>query len=132
MDMGPELFHDLLYIAKLLGRQVSIVQQPIVFFTIFMAGIEPGEPLISVSNGPVIVSKPHEEIMAQKVLQPPPLGQLRVGHQGAAGAVAQIGHRAVKGALYLVVPVHAERWRCWTPCKTATSSNTPYWAGKSS
>ena len=31
--------------------------------------IEPGEPLISVSNGPVIVSKPHEEIMAQKVLQ---------------------------------------------------------------
>ena len=31
--------------------------------------IEPGEPLISVSNGPVIVSKSHEEIMAQKVLQ---------------------------------------------------------------
>jgi hypothetical protein len=26
----------------------------------------------------------------------------------------------------------AGRWRCWTPCKTATSSNTPYWAGKSS
>ena len=31
--------------------------------------VEPEEPLLSVSNGPVIVSKPHEEIMAQKVLQ---------------------------------------------------------------
>lgn len=31
--------------------------------------IEPGEPVISVSSGPVIVSKSHEEIMAQKVLQ---------------------------------------------------------------
>ena len=31
--------------------------------------IEPGEPLLSVSNGPVIVSKPHEELMAEKVLQ---------------------------------------------------------------
>ncbi len=31
--------------------------------------VEPGEPLLSVSNGPIIVSKPHEEIMAQKVLQ---------------------------------------------------------------
>lgn len=31
--------------------------------------VEPGEPLLSVSNGPVIVSKPQEEIMAQKVLQ---------------------------------------------------------------
>ena len=31
--------------------------------------VELGEPLLSVSNGPVIVSKPYEEIMAQKVLQ---------------------------------------------------------------
>lgn len=31
--------------------------------------VEPGEPLLSSSNGPVIVSKPHEEIMAEKVLQ---------------------------------------------------------------
>ena len=31
--------------------------------------VEPGEPLLSVSNGPVIVSKPHEELMAEKVLQ---------------------------------------------------------------
>lgn len=32
-------------------------------------GIEPGEPLLSVSNGPVIVSKPHEDLVAEKVLQ---------------------------------------------------------------
>lgn len=31
--------------------------------------IEPGEPLLSVSNGPVIVSKPHEDLVAEKVLQ---------------------------------------------------------------
>ena len=31
--------------------------------------VEPGEPLLSVSNGPVIVSKPHDELMAEKVLQ---------------------------------------------------------------
>lgn len=31
--------------------------------------VEPGESLICVSNGPVIVSKPHEEIAAQKALQ---------------------------------------------------------------
>lgn len=30
---------------------------------------EPGEPLMSNSKGTIIVSKPHEEIMAQKVLQ---------------------------------------------------------------
>ena len=37
--------------------------------------------------------------------QPPPLGQLGIGYQGAACAVAQIGHRAVKGALHLVIPI---------------------------
>lgn len=31
--------------------------------------VEPGEPLISVSGSPIIVSKPHEEVAAQKVLQ---------------------------------------------------------------
>lgn len=34
-----------------------------------MPDVEPGEPLLSVSNGPVIVSKPYEELMAEKVLQ---------------------------------------------------------------
>ena len=31
--------------------------------------VEPGDPLLSVSNGPVIVSKPREELIADKVLQ---------------------------------------------------------------
>ena len=31
--------------------------------------VEPGEPLLSVSNGPVIVSKPHDGLMEEKVLQ---------------------------------------------------------------
>ena len=37
--------------------------------------------------------------------QSPPLGQLGIGYQRTACAIAKVGYRAMEGALYLIVPV---------------------------
>ena len=48
--MGTKLFDDLLHIFQLLGRQVGIIQQPVVVLAMLMSGTEQFDGVVDQSE----------------------------------------------------------------------------------